>query len=261
MKQLKIILALAKIASKQYLEHRIGTAGSIFNSILSLATTLLIITIIFNLVKDLNGWTKAELFLILGISRIQLTVFSAIFQRGINKIPESVNIGELDLLLTKPINSQLLVSFRYPKVYELINTLTGIILTFYALQQLRLQFDFWAIAILVAALICGQIIFYSIYFSLATLSFWIGRFYSFPDFFLILSNPMSYPSDIYTKPMDTILTYFVPIGLVVTVPIKIFLEKSPLYFLAIEFALTVLFLTFSIWWWNISLKRYSSASS
>lgn len=261
MKSLNIVLALHKIASKQYLEHRVGTLGSIFNSLLSLGTTLLFINIIFTSIQDLNGWSKAELLLVLGISRIQLTIFSAFFQRGINKIPESVNLGELDLILTKPFNSQLLVSFRHPKIYEFINTLSGLAITLFALSQLHFQPSLLQFILLVVSLICGQAIFYALYFSLATLSFWIGRFYSFPDFFQILTNPLAYPTDIFDSPLNSLLTYLIPIGLVITLPLKLYLEKAPVYFLGIELLFTAFFVSMSIWWWNFSLKRYSSASS
>jgi ABC-2 type transport system permease protein len=261
MNNLKVIWSLQKIAFKQYLEHRWGAFGSIINATFALLFSMFFISIIFTKIDALNGWTQNELFLILGIFRIELPIISLIFRHGVNSLIHSVESGELDLILTKPINSQIFITFRYPKLYELINVIAGLALVIYSLSKMEISFGILDFVILLISMILGTMIFYSIYFCIATLAIWFGRFTSFTEFFYILREPLSLPRDVLDKPLAWFITYIIPLGLIVSVPVEIFIGKSSLSLLFIEIIFSILTLGLSIWFWNFSLKRYSSASS
>lgn len=107
----------------------------------------------------------------------------------------------------------------------------------------------------------GLIIMYSMFFIFATFAIWMGRFGSLSELTRIFSDPLTMPIDVFGKNLSFILTFIIPLGFVITVPLKVFLGKSSIeltlggaLFASILFASSVIF-------WNFGLKHYTSASS
>lgn len=260
MHYLKVILAQIAINSKVYLENRWNAFGSIVNSLISLILLIVFINIYFTYTKDIAGWDKYQVFLVGGLFRTSFSLFYIFFLRSINWIPRYVQKGTLDLFLTKPVPSQLVISFRLIRVPEVLPVLGGLILVYYSVINLGgFSIVHW-IALLVGLLL-GNIIMYGIYFSLATLSIFMGRFAGLTDIFYIIREPLAYPVDFLGKNVSLILTFIVPLGFIVTIPASLFLGKSPVWFLGLAIFFAGISLGFSIWFWNFALKHYTSASS
>ncbi|MBI2022112.1 ABC-2 family transporter protein [Candidatus Daviesbacteria bacterium] len=259
-KHLKVLIALISLSSKRYLENRINTFGTLIGSIISLIITLVFVNTIFLYTKELNHWNKYQMLFLLGISRIILSIFYGLFHRGISFITRYIRAGDLDYLLTKPVNSQFFISFRLTRPFEFINVLAGLILVGYALGGLTIGHLFINIPIFLINLICGFVILYSIYYMLATLSIWIINFYSLGSIFFIMTTPLSFPTNIYGKTVSFILTFILPIGLIISVPVEVFLRNNfELIFAEIVVA-SILFLC-SVSFWKFALNHYTSASS
>ncbi len=69
------------------------------------------------------------------------------------------------------------------------------------------------------------------------------------------------PIDIYVEPLKSLLTFVIPVGMMMSFPAKSLLGiLSPVAFVyAILFAIILFYLSLKIW--NLALKQYSSASS
>lgn len=258
---LKVFLALFSYSSKRYLEHRWNTLGALVSSTASFCLTILFVEIIFSQSPMIAGWKKEEIFLFTGIFRVFSALFSFLFLRSINFIPNKVKRGDLDFILTNPISSQFYLSFRHLRVYEFLNMLPGLGLIFYSVDVLHMVTlpIYWIILSL--GMILGLFILYAIYFSIATLAIWLGSFNSLVNIYSIMTTPLSLPVDIFGKNTSFFLTFIIPLGFIVTVPVKMLLTKSPLYLIFPGGLIAVLLLYCSILFWNYSLKHYSSASS
>jgi ABC-2 type transport system permease protein len=110
-------------------------------------------------------------------------------------------------------------------------------------------------------IICGVIIFYSIYISIASLVFKFGSFDSFPSVFNILTIPLLVPTDVYGYSANLILTFLLPLAFVVTIPAKVMVDKAGPGSVLIGILMAVLCLGISTKVWNRSIRHYSSASS
>jgi ABC-2 type transport system permease protein len=69
------------------------------------------------------------------------------------------------------------------------------------------------------------------------------------------------PIDIYREPMRTILTFVIPVGVMMTVPAKAFLGLLSPWVVIISFILGVLFFFICFRIWKVALTKYASASS
>ncbi len=258
---LAVFIAIIKLSSKIYFENRWNTVGVLLNSFITLALTLIFVSIYFSYSKQIYGWSKYDVFLLIGLHRIVNSLFSFLFLRSIYHIPQYIRDGELDIFLTKPIKSQFYVSIRLMKIYELLSLISGIVLVYYVLSishQILLLAN-WALLLL--SLTSGLIILYSVYFSIAALSIWTVKLSSLPDVYDIMSELLSFPTDLTGKSVSLALTFIIPLGFIVTVPTKLFLGKESIYMAGLSIVFAAVFLYFSVWFWNFALRHYTSASS
>lgn len=76
-----------------------------------------------------------------------------------------------------------------------------------------------------------------------------------------LESLARFPIDIYREPLRSILTYFVPIGLMITIPAKGLMGLVTLPGVLSFLILGVIALFVSLKFWNFALTKYTSASS
>jgi len=76
-----------------------------------------------------------------------------------------------------------------------------------------------------------------------------------------LTNMARFPTDIYTKGIQFILTFTIPVVILITVPAKALMGLLSWQGILGSFLLSGLFLWFSLKFWHYALFQYSSASS
>jgi len=70
-----------------------------------------------------------------------------------------------------------------------------------------------------------------------------------------------FPTDIYQKSIQLVLTFFIPVIVIVTVPAKALLGLLSWPWVVFSFSICSVFLVGSFKFWQYALKKYSSASS
>lgn len=260
-KYLKIGLSLLNISAKRYLENRVNTFGSILATWVGLLIYILFIDAIFMHTPSLNGWAKSEAIFLLGVSRLFLALFSTFVQRSLNFLPRFIQEGNLDMILTKPAKSQFLVSLRLTRPFNILEALSGLAVCFYALNTSNYSISLINILFLILGLIMGYLILYSLYMMIATLSFWISPFNSIATVFGLATQPLPLPTNIYGKAVSFFITFIIPLGLMVTLPVQFFYGKTPYYLILISAIFAFCLLYLSAKFWNFGLKHYTSASS
>jgi len=261
MKYLKLFPSLFRHSLKRYLEDRTGVLGFTFFTTINFFLQIYIVSILFVNTQSLAGWSKEEVFLLVGILRLMTTFFSLFFQRSINHLVGEVKMGNLDLILTKPISSQFYYSFFLMRAFEIINLAVPLLFIGYALSMLSVNYFWFHLFFMTVLIICGIIIFYSLYISIASLVFKFGRFDSFPSLFNIMTIPLIAPTDVYGYSANLILTFLLPLAFVATIPVKIMVDKSSPFFVLIGIFIAGICLFLSVKIWNRAIKHYSSASS
>lgn len=69
------------------------------------------------------------------------------------------------------------------------------------------------------------------------------------------------PVDIYKEPLRSILTFVIPVGIVMTIPAKAMMNILTVPVVLISFMMAIIFYLLSMKFWRYALTRYSSASS
>lgn len=69
---------------------------------------------------------------------------------------------------------------------------------------------------------------------------------------------LSLPIDIYKEPLRSFLMFGIPIGIMMAVPVKVLFGLLTTNMYIISITISVIFLLFSFFLWNVALKKYQS---
>lgn len=69
------------------------------------------------------------------------------------------------------------------------------------------------------------------------------------------------PVDIYREPLRSIITFVIPVGIMMTFPVKVFLGLLSPVWVLLSFGLGIIFFVVCLRTWRFALSKYASASS
>jgi len=244
------------------MEYRFDFFFRALPTTLSLLINVFMISFIYSRIKEIAGWSREELFLLLGTYNIVWGIFFGLFIHNLGQVNNYINSGELDLFLTKPVNSQFMVSFRNHIDFGEASTFVfGIILVIFSLGKIGIAVSALD-AILYSLLILGSVILsYSLWLISVTFSFWFGRIREIHEVFISVFAIVKYPIDIFPNQIKWLFTYFIPLAVLVTFPARFLIKTIRPEFLLFSFTVSFFVLFLSGLFWKFALKRYQSASS
>ncbi len=222
---------------------------------------LIVIQIIFGQTDSLLGWNKQEMYLLTIFWTIVDNIYIVFFANSVSLIPDRVVEGQLDVLITKPINSLFIVSttlFSVRALYRLA-------INFVLLGWLFFTYDFgfyWLHVIIFPILVFfGVMIEYSIYLIANTFSFWLNRIDNINSAIDFMRGIARFPLDIFGKYLKLIFFIFLPIAFMAYIPVGGLVGKFMWYHILLSFLFILIFFLLAVSFWNYAIKRYSSASS
>jgi ABC-2 type transport system permease protein len=243
------------------IQYRVNFFVQLFESLVALGTGLVALSLVFNYTDTLGGWSQAELLAVMGVHILMGGVISTMIQPNMTRLMNDVQEGTLDYLLTKPEDSQLLVSVREFRFWQLVDVVVGVVVLAWALQRLGTQIGLAQAAAFIAALIMGALLLYSFWLMLTTSTFWFIRVFELLEMFESMYQAGRWPVGVYPPWLRLSLTFLVPVAFAVTVPASALTGRlTPLVLLGAA-ALTLFALLLSRLIWRAGLRRYSGASA
>lgn len=216
--------------------------------------------VLFLHANKLGNFGIFEVRVFLGILFITDACFMILFHENLDNLSDKIRKGELDILLTRPINSQFFVSLQKANTAIFGNLILGITWLIYSLYQLPVLHA----NNLIFALIMipnSVLIVYSVRFIFCTFSLIVTKAESLQFLWWQVYKLGMRPDSSYPKILQWILLTIIPVGLIASIPTKfLFMDQIKLYFF-LPFLVTGIFLYLSQLFWNFCLKYYSSASS
>lgn len=241
--------------------YRASFFAGVFSVILWVALSLVSITIITYQSALVGGWSKYELFLANGIYSLVLGFMYFFFRANFRDVSRLIRLGDLDLVLVKPCDSQFLVSVGKFIIYQLVRMAMGIIVIIYSLFALKITPTLIEILLFVPLLISSVLIIYSLWFFIITLSIWFVDLFNLDELFIQLTGVTRYPLEIFKIISKFLMYVTLPLVVITTVPAQILLQK-----LNVSLVVWSLVISLSLFWltrrfWQFALKYYTSASS
>jgi ABC-2 type transport system permease protein len=236
------------------------------------AARLALFAMIYNEVDQIREWSRYDYFAFMATGMLINAIVEAFFMPNCAAFCENIRTGKLDFALTKPVDSQFLVSM------ERINLSMA---TQIALAGSLLVISVWqaghpvtAMGVLMYAVhvAVAVIFFYSMMITTACTSIWFGRNQGLYDFWFYITIFAQYPRSIYDGHRPDVwetgevlqfgFSWVIPILLVVTVPAQAILGTlTDWRFAAVAMIAALLGLLISRRVFHWSLNHYRGASS
>jgi ABC-2 type transport system permease protein len=243
------------------LQYRVNLFVQVFESLLALATGLVGLALVFNYTTELGGWSPPELLAVMGVFIFMGGLIRTTIQPNMERLIGDIQEGTLDYALTKPADSQALVSVREVRIWQTVDMATGLIVIFVALIQLNTQLGLVAALATVATLLMGGLMIYSFWLIITTGAFWIIRMEHVLELFQGVYQAGRWPVTIYPDWLRLTLTFLVPVAFAVTIPAEALTARLTLETLLFAALLTLALMLLARRVWKTGLRRYSGASA
>jgi ABC-2 type transport system permease protein len=250
-----------KIAALNEMQYRANFWVHLTNSVLALATGLIAIVVVYTHTDRLNGWTSPELLTVMGVHLIVGGVLRSIVAPNIWRLLQDVNEGTLDYTLTRPADSQLLVSVREFSLWSLIDVILGAGVVVWGATGITSTIGAEQALAFLIALASGALIIYAIWIAAATLAFKLIQVDTLMQLLNGIYEAGRWPVGIYPFWLRGALTVVIPLAFAVTVPAQLISGRVDWWWMLIGAGVAVLALAVSrrIWRWGI--RNYSGASA
>lgn len=258
---LKALFAFFRISLAEETAYRAHFFTNFLQSLFWLAWFLLVVRVYFLHTETLGGWRYEEVLAVVGVFQFVTGVIQMVFQPNIGRLTEYIRMGTLDFILTKPLDSQFIVSTRYFVAWRVVNCFAGLALVGYAAWRMGIALTPGRILIFLLLLAFSLIILYAIMLGVMTLCFWFVRLENLMALLWAFWETGRYPITVYRGIPRFVLTYLIPVAFVTTVPAEVITGR--LHFPTVIQAgvlATLLFFGASALW-RFALRHYTSASS
>lgn len=255
-----IFKAIAKASLIAEIEFRLNFAMRIINDIFWYLAQIFTFEVLFHHTKLIGDWNLAQTRVFLGVLFIVDALYMIFMQENLDRFSEKVRKGELDLLLTKPVNSQFMISFQKISVSCIGNLMIASSWFIWSLAQLP-DLD-WKRGLWVLVLApSGFAVLYGVRFTIAAMAVVFVRVDSMQYVWYQLYRLGMRPDSIYMPWLKFIILTILPVGLIASVPARAILDPPELWVYLWALSAGPLFILFSSWFWKKSLLKYQSASS
>ncbi len=261
-KHLKLYWRLVKLAIMMETEYRASFVLEIVVEVAFFVVTLIGVFVIYGNVQEVAGWHKSEFLVLIGLNMVfSELILGLAFIFNLRNLPTKIVKGELDLVLTKPVNSQFAVSLWRPYFASLPSLVAGLAVMWWGIKTGGILLDWQNLLPFTVIFGAGIIMAYSIGMIITTLLMWLVNASPLPmlaqQLLFMAQNPYSVFSGIW----KILFLTLIPIAFMVSFPVQALLGDYHWWQGPIAILLAIIFLKLSNMFWNFALKHYASASS
>jgi ABC-2 type transport system permease protein len=258
---LKVSWLFFKLGVLNELQYRVNFFVSLLQTVIALTAGLVMLALVYSHTDDLNGWSQSELLCVLGVQILMGGVVKTSIQPNMTRLIEDVREGKLDFALTKPEDSQLLVSVREVRIWQAVDVFTGLIVLGFGLSRITTDVGVSDAAAFALALALGAVLIYCFWLIVATVAFWVVNMWHAVELFDGVFQTGRWPIGIYPGWLRYSVTFLVPVAFAVTVPAEALTSRLDWQTLLLAVVFAVTLFSFTRWFWRFGLKRYSGASA
>lgn len=186
-------------------------------------------------------------------------VLAQFFFREVYRFRPKIVSGDFDLTLVKPANALFISLLGGADIIDFITIPPLVIATWYFASLLNpsgLSIFYFALLFVNGLLIAAA--FHIAVLALAIITLEIDHMVMI---YRDLTSFGRFPVDIYKQPIAAMLTYLIPVGIMVTFPAKALMGLMTTNGIMASLLVGAVALTLSLRFWNFALTKYTSASS
>lgn len=261
MNTLRLLWLFFRVGLLNELQYRVNFFIQLLESAVALGVGLFGLALVFGQTTDLAGWTRPELLAVMGVHILMGGYIRAFIQPNMQQLMGDIQEGTLDFTLTKPEDSQTLVSLRALRLWQLVDIVVGGVVLGIAVAQMGAGLGLPQALGFAAALLLGAVMLYSFWLILTSTAFWVIRVDEITNLFEGIYAAGRWPVGIYPDWLRAGLTFLVPVAFAVTVPAEALTGRLTGQTLLGAAALAAALLVVARFVWRLGLRAYSGASA
>jgi ABC-2 type transport system permease protein len=261
MRALRLAWLYFRIGSMNELQYRANFFIQLLQSAVAVGTALVVLALVYSQTPELNGWSESELLVVLGIQILLGGVIRMTIQPNMERLMEEVRDGKLDFALTKPEDSQVLVSVRDVRIWQAVDIIAGVVVAGYGVAGLEREVGPGDAALFPLVLAAGALMIYCFWLVLSTLAFWFVNMWTVIELFQGVYLTGRFPVSIYPGWLRFSVTFLVPIAFAITVPAEAVTSRLDWETVLLAFGFATALFAFTRWWWRFGLRHYTGASA
>lgn len=258
---LTVTLVHWRLGALYEVQYRLNFLLQIVESAVRLVTGLVAIQLVFGHTSSLGGWGESELLAVLGVHILLGGLLATFVLPNMFTFMYEVREGELDFALVRPIDSQLFISTRQIKFWNIVDIATGVVVLSWALVGLTDRLGPVKVGVFAVAMLCGAVILYSVWMAFTTTAFWLIDVDEMAQLITGLYDAGRWPIRVYPLWLQGALTAIVPLGVAITVPAEAITGRLTPSAMGVLVAVTVVSVVASRAFWLFGVRNYSGASA
>lgn len=253
---------LLKMKLSRTMAFRFSFFGAFFVDGSLFLIQILMFQAIYTQAGSIGGWDRSQMLLFIGTFSLLNAVNMVLYFFGVLSIPEKIKSGQMDLYITKPINTLFHVSFENIDMGSFPLVLASIGIIVYAASGMDISITAGTLLGYIFLVLVMQVLYYDIEVILRTLPFFFIQTSSFERLEVeLLTLCMKIPGTLFKGAFKVLFYLVLPYGIMSTVPTQFFIGALT----PVGFVYSVLvvagFTAFTLVFWRFGLKNYKSATS
>lgn len=258
---MRVLGALWKLNAAEELQYRANFLASFASTCFYLLTALLTLSLFFRHATTLGGWDFWEVVVLLGVFNALSGLVEAILRPGIGDLAAQVRSGNLDLVLSRPVDAQVFVTFRHIDIWRLADILLGLGVSAYALVHMGHFPTSWQVIAFFLTFAAAALVVYAIWVTLMSLAFWFVSVENIATLFDAVFEGARYPVSAYPTALRFLFFYLLPVAWTTTIPASALTGRLNLPTALAAAGVGLGALVFSRLLWRAAIRRYTGASS
>lgn len=221
---------------------------------------LLAFSAIYSFTDSINGWSLNQVYIFIGTFTILDSINMGLWFFGLTNLKNNIHSGILDLVITKPINTQFYVSFQSFNPGSLFGVIIGTIMIIIGVNKGGFQVDFMIICGYILLCIMMLSVFYSLMLIFRTFAFFFIKIDALEEVEnSLIEIAFQVPGSVFQGVPKVIFMVILPYGLISTAPTEFITGLfAPAQWIWVSMV-TIFFTVFSILFFRFGLSKYSSA--
>ncbi|MDN5278956.1 MAG: viologen exporter family transport system permease protein, partial [Clostridiales bacterium] len=243
----------------QAMEYRVSFLFSILANFIDFTFGFLQYIVFFTAAKSIAGWNSDQILTLYGVFMCIFSLHFILLYPNLIEMGEMVNRGSLDLLLTKPVNSQLILSFKRISLEELGSFGASLALLTWLAGKGVLQLNIATVAQFISAMLGSMALVYSLFMILMSLAVKLEKLENMSQLMWSLFSFCRYPMEIYPGWLKHMFYTLFPIAFVSTVPASAILGRASIEITILGIIIALIAFAGSTFFWRHTIRAYTSA--
>src|SRR3972149_6720763 len=225
MRYVRIYGHLAAINFAQLVAYRSNFINSIVSSLAWGFFSLYTIILLTSTTAEAYGWKRDEILLFNGIYGIVVGIFHMFFSINMRRLSRIIRWGELDLILTKPLDSQFAVSFWLIDYTMILRIIMAGGYTAWLLTRLGVEITIPMLLLTIAMSVVAIILLYSLWFIVLTTLIWFTNLVNLVELMFSFESLARFPQEVTGKLTNALFFLVLPLTLVINTPTRILMQR------------------------------------